>query len=73
MAIMCGPSTPPRVTAGACLLLADYNAVVRRIAAQPFPLRTVIAGVERKHVPDFLLITDSGWGLIPLSRQSFAT
>jgi hypothetical protein len=42
------------------LLLADFDAVVRRIATQPFLLRTVIAGIERKHVPDFLLITDSG-------------
>lgn len=44
----------------ACLLEADFDWSVSRTIAQPF-LRTVrIDGTERKHIPDFLLMTTSG-------------
>ncbi|MBF6412945.1 TnsA-like heteromeric transposase endonuclease subunit [Nocardia cyriacigeorgica] len=42
------------------LMLADFQLSVRRIVAQPFHLRAVVGGVMRRHVPDYLLLTDSG-------------
>jgi hypothetical protein len=42
------------------LILADFDTAVRRIVAQPFLLTTVDGERLRKHVPDFLLITDAG-------------
>ena len=42
------------------LLLADFDPAVSFIAAQPFLLSAQVAGVARKHVPDFLLETDRG-------------
>src|SRR4051794_13877550 len=40
------------------LLLADFDAAVSGIVAQPFLLMANIGGKYRKHVPDFLLITN---------------
>lgn len=42
------------------LLFADFDDSVHRICAQPFLLTLRRNGIERKHVPDFLLITDRG-------------
>lgn len=42
------------------LLFADFDSSVSRIAAQPFFMTATIDGVQRKHVPDFLLVTESG-------------
>jgi hypothetical protein len=42
------------------LLFADFDKSVRHIVAQPFLLRADFGGVERKHVPDYLLFTGSG-------------
>jgi hypothetical protein len=42
------------------LLFADFDQGVRRIVAQPFLLRAEVEGRERKHVPDYLLVTDEG-------------
>ena len=42
------------------LLFADFDCSVSRIVAQPFFLTATIDGVQRKHVPDFLLVTESG-------------
>lgn len=42
------------------LLLADFDAEVRHIVAQPFLLRARVNGKMRRHVPDYLLIEDSG-------------
>jgi len=42
------------------LLHADFDLAVRRIAAQPFLLRAFVGGMERKHVLNFLLLTESG-------------
>jgi len=42
------------------LLFADFDAEVRHIVAQPFLLRARVNGKMRRHVPDYLLIEDSG-------------
>lgn len=42
------------------LLLADFDSSVRHIVAQPFMLKARVDGRVRKHIPDFLLITDTG-------------
>lgn len=44
----------------AVLLAADFDVSVSAIAAQPFLLRAEVGGVTRRHVPDYLLITDTG-------------
>ncbi|MFD9669494.1 TnsA-like heteromeric transposase endonuclease subunit [Rhodococcus sp. NPDC059968] len=41
------------------LLLADFDRV-RRILAQPFLLEADVAGARRRHVPDYLLLSDDG-------------
>lgn len=42
------------------LLFADFDARVQHIVAQPFLLRTSVDCKPRKHIPDYLLITDTG-------------
>ncbi|MDD4868216.1 MAG: TnsA-like heteromeric transposase endonuclease subunit [Mycobacterium sp.] len=42
------------------LLFADFNRSVHRICAQPFLLVRESNGNERKHIPDYLLMTDRG-------------
>ena len=42
------------------LLYADFDSLVRRVSAQPFLLAVSASGVERKHVPDYLLLTRTG-------------
>jgi hypothetical protein len=42
------------------LLFADFDGRVRRIIAQPFLLRATVERRERKHVPDYLLLTNDG-------------
>lgn len=42
------------------LLYADFDRSVSRIIAQPFLMTAQVEGVARRHVPDFLLKTDSG-------------
>ena len=44
----------------AVLLAVDFGGSVSAIAAQPFLLRAEVGGVTRRHVPDYLLITDTG-------------
>ncbi|MGI8447077.1 MAG: TnsA-like heteromeric transposase endonuclease subunit [Streptosporangiaceae bacterium] len=44
----------------AVLLLADSDPQVSGIVAQPFLLRAEVGGVVRKHIPDYLLLTDAG-------------
>jgi hypothetical protein len=41
-------------------LYADFDSGVNRIVAQPFLLTTEIKRQARRHIPDFLLITDTG-------------
>ncbi|WP_312870246.1 TnsA-like heteromeric transposase endonuclease subunit [Streptomyces himalayensis] len=40
------------------LLFADFDRSVHGIVAQPFLLQTVLEGKIRKHIPDYLLLTD---------------
>ncbi|HEY4008262.1 MAG TPA: hypothetical protein VGM60_24195 [Pseudonocardia sp.] len=42
------------------LLFDDFDPAVRRIVAQPFLLKTEVEGQVRKHIPDYLLVTDDG-------------
>jgi hypothetical protein len=42
------------------LLFADFDPAVHHIVAQPFLLQAEVAGVVRKHIPDYLLLTETG-------------
>ncbi|MEU8522568.1 TnsA-like heteromeric transposase endonuclease subunit [Streptomyces sp. NPDC048577] len=42
------------------LLFADFAPEVRHIIAQPFLLKADVDGKVRKHIPDYLLLTDEG-------------
>jgi len=46
------------------LLYADFDPCVNRIVAQPFLLTPKINGQVRRHIPDFLLITDTDTGAV---------
>jgi hypothetical protein len=41
------------------LLMADFDRSVRFIVAQPFLIRSKVQGVVRRHIPDYLLLTDA--------------
>jgi hypothetical protein len=41
-------------------MFADFDVSVDRILAQPFLLRARVGSQERKHVPDYLLLTGEG-------------
>ncbi|RSM72973.1 transposase [Amycolatopsis sp. WAC 01375] len=41
------------------LLFADFDRAVRGIVAQPFLLEAEVDGRRRRHVPDFLLLTEA--------------
>lgn len=42
------------------LILADFDCAVTRIVAQPFLLKCVVNRRQRRHIPDFLLISAGG-------------
>lgn len=42
------------------LLFADFDPLVQNIKAQPFLLKILVNGKIRKHIPDYLLITNQG-------------
>lgn len=42
------------------LLLADFDRSVKHIVAQPFMLRSQVDDSVRRHIPDYLLLTDDG-------------
>ncbi len=42
------------------LLFADFALDVRRIVAQPFMLRVRVDGTARRHIPDYLLLSENG-------------
>jgi hypothetical protein len=42
------------------LLLADFDTAVTRVVAQPFLLVATVEGKQRKHIPDYLLLTKDG-------------
>lgn len=55
------------------LLFADFDLSVRRVVAQPFLLKAEVDGAVRKHIPDYLLVTDEGPVVVdvkPLHRLS---
>lgn len=55
------------------LLFADFDPAVRSIVAQPFLLKAEVDGKLRKHIPDYLLITEQGPMVVdvkPLHRLS---
>lgn len=55
------------------LLFADFDPAVRSIVAQPFLLKAEVDGKLRKHVPDYLLVTEQGPMVVdvkPLHRLS---
>ena len=41
------------------LLMADFDQSVKFIVAQPFLIRSEVQGVVRRHIPDYLLLTDA--------------
>lgn len=51
------------------LLYADFDPHVNRIVAQPFLLTTEIDGHARRHIPDYLLITDTGAVVVDVKPQ----
>lgn len=51
------------------LLYADFDPSVNRIVAQPFLLTTEINEQARRHIPDFLLITDTGPVVVDVKPQ----
>lgn len=51
------------------LLYADFDPSVNRIVAQPFLLTSEINGQARRHIPDFLLITDTGAVVVDVKPQ----
>jgi hypothetical protein len=50
------------------LLMADFDLEVHRIKAQPFLLTAVVDGRQRRHVPDYLLRTDTGPVVVDVVR-----
>jgi hypothetical protein len=54
------------------LIYADFDRAVQWIVAQPFLLKALVSGQVRRHVPDFLLVTEGGPVVVdvkPLRRQ----
>lgn len=51
------------------LLYADFDPRVNQIVAQPFLLSIEINGQVRRHIPDFLLITDTGAVVVDVKPQ----
>ena len=55
------------------LLLGDFDPDVKRIASQPFQLKTRNDGVLMRRVPDYLMITSTGPLVVDVKRsQEFA-
>jgi hypothetical protein len=55
------------------LLIADFDATVRRIVAQPFRLRAEVNGRPHEHTLDYLLATDEGPVVIGVVRAERLT
>jgi hypothetical protein len=53
----------------AVLLLADFDQAVCGIVAQPFLLKAAFDGRLHRHVPDFLLLTDTGPVVVDVKPQ----
>jgi len=55
------------------LLLADFDALVHRIVAQPFSLRAAVDGQIRRHIPDYLWGSDDGPVVVDVVRKDRMT
>jgi hypothetical protein len=55
------------------LMFADFDASVCHIVGQPFLLKTDVAGAVRRHIPDYLLVTDTGPLVVDVKTQYRAT
>ena len=51
------------------LLMADFDQSVKFIVAQPFLIRSEVQGVVRRHIPDYLLLTDAGPVLVDVKPR----
>jgi hypothetical protein len=51
-------------------LFADFDTSVNRIFAQPFLLSAQVEASVRRHVPDFLLLSDSGLTVVDVKPRS---
>ena len=51
------------------LLFADFDDEVNHIVAQPFLMTMTVDGRVRKHVPDYLLITDTGLKILDVKPR----
>jgi hypothetical protein len=51
------------------LLFADFAREVRQIVAQPFMLQAKVNGKVRRHIPDYLLLTDRGPLVVDVKPQ----
>lgn len=53
------------------LLYADFDQSVQSISAQPFLLKAQVAGQLRRHVPDFLLLTDTSPVVVDVKPRQY--
>ena len=52
------------------LLLADFDTAVMHSVAQPLLLVASVEGKQRKHIPDYLLLTNDGPVVVDVGRVS---
>lgn len=55
------------------LLIADFDQSVKFIVAQPFLIRSEVQGVVRRHIPDYLLLTDADPVLVDVKPREQVT
>jgi hypothetical protein len=55
------------------LLLADFDATVHHIVAQPFQLSGTVDNQERRHIPDYLWDSDDGPVVVDVVRTERLT
>ena len=49
--------------------MADFEQSIKFIVAQPFLITSNIQGVTRRHIPDYLLLTDAGPVLVEVKPR----
>ena len=54
-------------------LLADFHTSMSQIVAQPFLLVASVDGKQRKHIPDYLLITNDGPVVVDVKPRQHLT
>ena len=55
------------------LLLADFDTAVMHIVAQPLLLVASVEGKQRKHIPDYLLLTNDGPVVVDVKPRQHLT